>query len=72
MESIKSFGDYVKHSRFRLGLSISESAGKVGISETQMCRIENNKCTPSAKTFSLLVKGLEMNVDIAYSLLEEK
>lgn len=67
---IYTFGDYVRHSRFRLGLNLTECAKLVGISGVELCRIENQQSFPTPKTYAKLIIKLEMDDERAYELYQ--
>lgn len=57
------FGEFVKSERLRLGLTCSEFAKKIGISQVQLSNVETGKCLPRINGLDKYAIGL--NIDKA-------
>lgn len=59
-------GDLIRQVREKKGITQKQLASLSGISAVQLCRIENNECTPS----QLSLKAISVHIGISYSLLK--
>lgn len=56
-------GEYIKKSRFDTRLKAREVAGRVGISDTELSRYENNRREPRIKVLVKLIDTLDMDFE---------
>lgn len=68
----KKFGAYVKSNRFAKGLSLTDAADKIGLSQQQLINIEKGTNSPQPTTFMKIVNGLGLNVREAIIMLEDE
>jgi len=55
----KELGAFLRRSRLAAGMTQSELGREVGIANSEICRYENGRCTPSAATWLHMLTVLD-------------
>ena len=63
---LPALGPRLRHARMLMGLSLREVAGRVGISESFVSKIENSRVRPSLATLHRLVTVLQTNIGVLF------
>lgn len=63
------FGNYIRSTRKKNGLTQKEVADKVGISPQFLCDVENNKREPSESKVEKYAKALNLDSDYLFYLI---
>jgi transcriptional regulator with XRE-family HTH domain len=66
-ENIPRIGVRLRHARALLGLSLREVAERVGVTESFVSKVENNRVRPSLATLHKMVTVLQTNIGVLFA-----
>jgi len=64
---LPTLGPRLRHARILMGLSLRELADRVGVSESFVSKVENNRVRPSLATLHELVTVLQTNIGVLFA-----
>lgn len=64
METVVYIGEYLKHARYRAGLTQQELADKAGTTQTTVARVERDAVQPEITTIRKLAAALDVRIAV--------